>query len=114
MAQKKRLVDFGDVANTSTGVETQISTSNSTKGDNDTSISNNDSIKLQTNMNNNISVSQILENITSRTSKPRKIQRSIYLSEDISKKFDRYGKKFGKGAKSDLIEDFLREALKDF
>ena len=92
MAQKKRLVDFGDVANTSTGVETQISTSISTKGDNNTSISNNDSIKLQTNMNNNISVSQILENITSRTSKPRKIQRSIYLSEDISKKFDRYGK----------------------
>ena len=89
---KKRLVDFGDVANTSTGVETQISTSISTKGDNNTSISNNDSIKLQTNMNNNISVSQILENITSRTSKPRKIQRSIYLSEDISKKFDRYGK----------------------
>lgn len=113
MAQKKRLVDFGDVANTSTGVETHISTSNSTKGDNDTSI-NNDSIKPHTNMNNTISVSQILENITSRTSKPRKIQRSIYLSEDISKKFDRYGKKFGKGAKSDLIADFLREALKDF
>ena len=79
MAQKKRLVDFGDVANTSTGVETHISTSNSTKCDNDTNINNNDSIKPHTIMNNNISVSQILENITSRTSKPRKIQRSIYL-----------------------------------
>ncbi|MED2777514.1 hypothetical protein P4278_26195 [Bacillus thuringiensis] len=114
MAQKKRLVDFGDVANTNTGVKTNIDTSISTKNNTDDGISNNDSINIHTTLNNNISVSQILEKITSRTSKPKKIQRSIYLSEDISKRFDRYGKKFGKGAKSDLIEDFLREALKDF
>ncbi|PGS83948.1 hypothetical protein COC69_01135 [Bacillus cereus] len=118
MVKKKRLVDFGDVASTNTENKTTVSTDIGTKNNTNTTFStdvnNDDNVNTHTDIGNNISVSQLLEKITSKNNKIKKIQRSIYLNEDISKKFDRYGKKFGKGAKSDLIENFLREALKDF
>lgn len=142
--KKNRLVDFGNVAtlkdqettevnkdmdistnngtnintNTDTNVITNEDVNTSTdadiKDDTELNVNNDINTEINTDTDTRINVSKLLEKIASKNNKQKKIQRSIYLSEDISKKFDRYGKKMGKGAKSDLIEDFLREALKDF
>lgn len=44
----------------------------------------------------------------------KKTQVSIYLDLDVAEAFARFGKVNGKGAKSELVNNFLKEALKDF
>lgn len=59
----------------------------------------------------NITVDSIVSQVTQKPRKINKKQVSIYLDEDIAEQFDKFGKKYGKGAKSDLINTFLRSAL---
>lgn len=44
--------------------------------------------------------------------KPKKKQQVIYLDEAVAKSFDKWAKKHGKGAKSELIETLLKNFLK--
>jgi uncharacterized protein (DUF4415 family) len=43
--------------------------------------------------------------------KPEKKQVSIYLDTDVIEAFNEFGKAEGKGAKSDLVNNFLRKVL---
>ena len=45
--------------------------------------------------------------------KPRE-QISIYVDYDVKVAFEKFGRKHGKGSKSDLINNFLKQALKDY
>lgn len=46
--------------------------------------------------------------------KNNKIQVSIYLDEDVHKKYMRYGRKVTKGGRSELVNDLLRKALNEY
>lgn len=60
-------------------------------------------------------ISTILHRITTKKAeKPVKTQISIYLDDDVYKKYQRFGRKVGKGGRSQLVNDLLREALKDY
>lgn len=60
-------------------------------------------------------ISSIVSSIASKSSqKPVKQQVSIYLEDDIYKKYMKFGRKVGKGGRSELVNALLREALKDY
>lgn len=47
--------------------------------------------------------------------KPKPIEKrqiSVYIDEELAKEFEKFGKKHGKGAKSDLINHFLKKVFK--
>lgn len=58
------------------------------------------------------SIEGIINEIANREkANTKKRQIAIYLDEDIAKAFDKYAKKNGKGAKSELIEKLLQSTL---
>ena len=60
-------------------------------------------------------ISSILDEVTAKSSvKFNKTQVSIYLDDDVYKKYQRFGKKFGKGSRSNLINELLRKALEEY
>lgn len=60
-------------------------------------------------------IGSILGEITAKKStKFNKVQVSIYLDEDVHKKYQRFGKKFSKGARSELVNELLRKALEEY
>ncbi|MBJ7961680.1 hypothetical protein JDS77_29195 [Bacillus cereus group sp. N28] len=50
--------------------------------------------------------------ITEKPKANKKRQISVYLDENVAKALDKFAKQHGKGAKSDLINSFLKQALK--
>lgn len=56
-------------------------------------------------------VSDIVDDVLNEPKEKPKVQISIYLDEDVAKAFDKFAKKKGKGAKSKLINTFLKKAL---
>lgn len=60
-------------------------------------------------------ISSILNRIvTKKQIKNEKTQVSIYLDEDVYKRYLRFGKRAGKGARSELVNELLRKALEDY
>lgn len=57
------------------------------------------------------SISSIVDSVVHAPVEKPKKQISIYLDDDVSKEFDKFARKHGKGAKSDLINNFLKKAL---
>jgi uncharacterized protein (DUF4415 family) len=58
------------------------------------------------------SVGEILHSVTKKPKPAVKRQISAYIDEDVAKKLDKFGKEHGKGAKSELINNFLKSVLK--
>jgi len=56
-------------------------------------------------------VDSVLDSIIQAPKEKPKKQISIYLDVDVAKEFDHFGKKHGKGSKSDLINNFLKKAF---
>lgn len=132
MAKKKgTLASFGQVAgtNNSNNDTTDNTTNINTNIDNNvaTNINNDDNnhidngnendkgIIVETNnKNNNKEVTDsmsILETITKKPKAPKKRQIAIYLDEDVAATLDRHAKKHGKGFKSELINELLKNEL---
>lgn len=63
---------------------------------------NNDDINV------NNSIKSIAASIVDKPKVTKKRQISAYIDEDLIKELDKFGKKYGKGAKSELINNFLR------
>lgn len=60
-------------------------------------------------------INSILNSVTKKAQiKNEKIQVSIYLDEDVHKKYQKFGRKFSKGARSELVNELLRKALEDY
>lgn len=57
------------------------------------------------------SIDDIVSAVTDAPKGKPKRQISIYLDTDVAREFDRFGKKNGKGSKSELINKFLKKAL---
>lgn len=132
MAKKKgTLASFGQVAgtNNSNNNTTDNTTNINTDIDNDvaTNINSYDNSKIDNgnendkeviietnNKNNNKEVTDsmsILETITKKPKAPKKRQIAIYLDEDVAATLDRHAKKHGKGFKSELINELLKNEL---
>lgn len=62
----------------------------------------------------NTSVSAIVDKVSLKPKAEPKVQLTVYIDELVSRKFATFGDMYGKGSKSELINDFLAEALKDF
>lgn len=60
---------------------------------------------------NNGSIDDIIGKVIGKEKPESKRQVAIYLSQDVAKAFDKYARKYGKGAKSELSEELLRSAL---
>lgn len=58
------------------------------------------------------SLTDIIDSVTNKPKQIKKRQISTYIDEDVAKKLDKFGKEHGKGAKSELINNFLKNALK--
>lgn len=61
----------------------------------------------------NTPVSAIVNKISLKPKAEPKVQLTVYIDEEVSRKFATFGDMYGKGSKSELINDFLAEALKD-
>ena len=60
-------------------------------------------------------ITSILQSVTKKAqTKNEKIQVSIYLDEDVHKKYQKFGRKFSKGARSELVNELLRKALEEY
>lgn len=60
-------------------------------------------------------ITSILKSVTKKAqTKNEKIQVSIYLDEDVHKKYQKFGRKFSKGARSELVNELLRKALEEY
>jgi hypothetical protein len=66
-------------------------------------------IELGLDTTNETTLSDIINKIVEKPKKPKKIQVSFYIDEDVAKEFDKFAKRNGKGAKSELLNNFLRE-----
>lgn len=84
--------------------DTNISTNINTNEDNEYVV--NDTIKGE-----GTTVNDIVNQFFSKPKPKKKIQVSFYIDEDIAKEFDKFAKKNGKGAKSELINNFLKEVF---
>lgn len=54
---------------------------------------------------------EFLTSITDVPKPPEKVQVTLYLEPAVAKAFDKHAKKHGKGAKSKLVNDFLKKVL---
>lgn len=57
------------------------------------------------------SIESIINTVVKKPKENPKRQISVYLDEDVAKAFEQFGKKHGKGKKSELVNNFLRIAL---
>jgi len=126
MARKKGLAGFGNVAVEKSTEEIEIQKEKTVSlpltSESETDKEDPDKMKTEVTAtiqediyvpteNVNITVDSIVSQVTQKPRKINKKQVSIYLDEDIAEQFDKFGKKYGKGAKSDLVNTFLRSAL---
>lgn len=59
-------------------------------------------------------IDSIVDSIVHAPKEKPKAQVSIYLDDDVKKAFDRFSKQNGKGARSNLVNNFLKKALKGY
>ncbi|OLN21465.1 hypothetical protein BTO30_14780 [Domibacillus antri] len=105
--QSKGLAGFGAVANehnTNRRNETNISTNQDTNENIDHNIHEENQSAA--------SLNDILDSVTNKPKQVKKRQISTYIDEDVARKLDKFGKEHGKGAKSELINNFLKNVLK--
>lgn len=60
------------------------------------------------------SVDSIVSEIVHAPKPKEREQVSIYLDDDVKKAFEKFGRKNGKGARSNLVNSFLKKALKEY
>lgn len=115
--QGKGLAGFGAVASAdinstkeSTDEETKVMINQGSNSDSEPNSNNkvggNYDIALSS------SIGEILHSVTKKPKPALKRQISAYIDEDVAKKLDKFGKEHGKGAKSELINNFLKSVLK--
>lgn len=118
MANKNRgLAGFGSVADTAklnvnhnTQSDPEVETDKSTKEE--TNLEFNVETKYETENENKNELKSIIDTVIGvQTLQPKKRQISAYIDEDVAKLLDKFGKKYGKGAKSSLINELLRNTL---
>lgn len=56
-------------------------------------------------------VNEIVDSVIHAPSTKPKRQISVYIDANVAVAFDRFGKRNGKGSKSNLINNFLKKAL---
>ncbi|WP_079524967.1 MULTISPECIES: hypothetical protein [Halobacillus] len=93
------------------------STNNNSKSNSSTENKTNESVNTNTNDNNETSsntnnIESIVSAVTGKEKPVKKRQVSIHLDEDIAKEFEKFGKKHGKGARSNLVNEFLKSVFK--
>lgn len=102
--------DVATTSNTNTNQiidnDTNISTNNDT--DNDINTNDNNDNNIENGIIINDSIKSIASSIMEKPKSIKKRQISCYIDEDIAKDLDKFGKKYGKGAKSELINNFLK------
>lgn len=54
------------------------------------------------------SIDDIFATIENKPKKKDKVPVTIYIDEDVRREFNKFGKQYGKGAKSELINTFLK------
>ena len=59
-----------------------------------------------------LQIDDIVSSITATPKQPKKRQVNFYIDEDVIKELEKFNKKHGKGAKSNLVNEFLRKAFK--
>ncbi|AVD54649.1 hypothetical protein BEH_26190 (plasmid) [Priestia filamentosa] len=69
----------------------------------------NDNINNENKNEDKLNVNEKIDMYFKKETKVNKKQVSIYLDEDVVKAFNKFGRKEGKGAKSDLINNFLKK-----
>jgi hypothetical protein len=122
--KKTSLAGFGSVANTENitktrneikdDIEPKNNVNNNIENNDitDTYISTNDSIDTETNIKSNNDFKSVIDSIIEvQKEKSKKIQISAYIDSDVHKLLEKFGKQHGKGAKSNLINELLRNAL---
>jgi uncharacterized protein (DUF4415 family) len=57
------------------------------------------------------SIEELVSGVIDKPKPNPKRQISVYIDEQVAKEFEKFGKKHGKGAKSDLINNFLKKAF---
>ncbi|OAH58650.1 hypothetical protein AWH48_16770 [Domibacillus aminovorans] len=113
--QGKGLAGFGAVASgsnsmkESTDEETKVMINQESKSNSEPNSSNKVGGNYEPALSN--SVGEILHSVTKKPKPPIKRQISAYIDEEVAKKLDKFGKEHGKGAKSELINNFLKSVL---
>jgi hypothetical protein len=59
-------------------------------------------------------LTSILDKVPNFNETPKKRQLTVYIDEDVAKKLDKFGMQKGKGAKSELTNTLLKNALKGY
>ena len=59
-----------------------------------------------------LQIDDIVSTITATRKQPKKRQVNFYIDEDVIKELEKFNKKHGKGAKSNLVNEFLRQVFK--
>ena len=59
-----------------------------------------------------LQIDDIVSSITATPKQPKKRQVNFYIDEDVIKELEKFNKKHGKGAKSNLVNEFLRKVFK--
>lgn len=115
--QGKGLAGFGAVASADsnhmkegTDEETKVMINQESKSDSEPSSNNKVAGNYEAALNS--SIGEILHSVTKKPKPPVKRQISAYIDEAVAKKLDKFGKEHGKGAKSELINNFLKSVLK--
>ena len=59
-----------------------------------------------------LQVDDIVSTVIAPRNQPKKKQVNFYIDEDVVKELEKFNKKHGKGAKSNLVNEFLRQVFK--
>ena len=59
-----------------------------------------------------LQIDDIVSSIVDTPKQPKKRQVNFYIDEDVIRELEKFNKKHGKGAKSNLVNEFLRKAFK--
>lgn len=111
LAEMDTVVDVGS----DVGSDFSISSNSGNKVSSNKSTNENmsDSSKPNVDSNNDVDTFDgIITKINSKVKPIPKRQIAFYLDEDIARAFDKYARRNGKGAKSELIGELLRPALR--
>lgn len=116
---RKSLVDFGNVAKplekpnpstTNTPPADETTEKPATQGTDDkveTAVS-----TSTTEGESHLQIDDIVSSIVDTPKQPKKRQVNFYIDEDVIRELEKFNKKHGKGAKSNLVNEFLRKAFK--
>lgn len=115
--QSKGLAGFGAVANDPKNervTEVTVDTSTNTNFERDQAVNSNidQAVHQKQPFAATNSLTDIIDSVTKKPKQIKKRQISTYIDEDVARKLDKFGKEHGKGAKSELINNFLKNALK--